>query len=139
VQLAQVGQVPTPRALYRFRRDLGDAIPGVILLALADAAGSRGMEETGTALTSEGWVRHVTYMNSLLVRSLEGRGIVDAPRLLTGADIMALLGIPPGPEIGRLLEALAEAQGTGVVTDIETARAFVVGAAARAETEHTGP
>ena len=55
-------------------------------------------------------------MNSLLVRSKEEEGIVDPPRLLTGRDIIARLGVPEGPAVGRLLEALREAQAAGEVT-----------------------
>lgn len=118
VQLAAVGEAPTRRALYRFYRDLGDAVPAVLLLALADAAASRGERLDDRP-------RHVAYMNSLLVRSREEEGIVDAPRLLTGRDIMQELGIPEGPRIGQLLEALREAQAAGEVTDRRAALAFV--------------
>ena len=120
VQLAQVGEAPTRRALYRFYRDVGDAARGVLLLALADAAAARGAK-----MTSEGWVRHVEYMNSVLVRSKEEEGIVDPPRLLTGRDIMTRLGVPEGPAVGRLLEALREAQAVGDVTDADGALEFV--------------
>jgi poly(A) polymerase len=120
VQLAQVGEAPTRRALYRFYRALGDGVPGVLVLALADAAASRG-----PAMTPGGWQRHVAYMNSLLVRSNHEEGIVDQAQLLDGNDIMKGLGIPAGPMIGKLLEALREAQAAGEVTDVEGARAFV--------------
>ena len=120
VQLAQVGEVPTRRALYRFHRDLGDAARAVLFLALADAAAARGPR-----MTSEGWARHVGYMNSLLVRFRKEEGIVDPPRFLTGHDIIVRLGVPEGPVIGRLLEALREAQAAGEVTDIDGALAFV--------------
>ncbi|MEK7693707.1 MAG: HDIG domain-containing metalloprotein [Chloroflexota bacterium] len=120
VQLAQPGEAPTRRALYRFHRDLGDAARAVLLLALADAAGARGPQ-----MTSEGWSRHVRYMNSLLVRSMKEEGIVDPPRLLTGDDIISKLGVPEGPAIGRLLEALREAQAAGEVTDLDGALEFV--------------
>ena len=120
VQLAQVGEVPTRRALYRFHRDLGDAARAVLLLALADAAAARGPR-----MTSEGWARHVGYMNSLLVRSNQEEGIVDPPRLLTGRDIIERFGLSPGPVIGRLLESLREAQAAGEVIDLDGALAFV--------------
>lgn len=120
VQLAQVGEAPTRRALYRFHRDLGDAAQAVLLLALADAAGARGPK-----MTSEGWSRHVRYMNSLLVRSMKEEGIVDPPRFLTGDDIISKLGVPEGPAIGRLLEALREAQAAGEVTGLDGALEFV--------------
>ena len=64
-------------------------------------------------------------MNSLLVRSKEVEGIVQPPRLVSGHDIMSVLGLPEGPAIGRLLEALREAQAVGEVHDTEEALAFV--------------
>ncbi|MEX0751089.1 MAG: HD domain-containing protein [Dehalococcoidia bacterium] len=120
VQLAQKGAAPTRKALYRFYRDLPHAIPAVLLLSLADGAAS-----AGPRLTPEGWAAQVRYMNSLLVRSQEEEGIVSPPRLLTGRDIMRELGESEGPHIGRLLEALTEAQAAGEVTDTRGALAFV--------------
>jgi hypothetical protein len=76
-------------------------------------------------MTPEGWRRQAAYMNSLLVRSFEDEGIVHPPRLLTGYDIMSALSLPEGPAIGRLLNALEEAQAAGDVTDREQALAFV--------------
>lgn len=120
VQLAQVGDAPTRRALYRFYRDLGDAVPAVLMISLADMAASRGPR-----LESAEWSRHVRYMNSLLVRSYDDEGILDPPRLLSGDDIMSRFGLKEGPAIGRVLEALREAQGAGEVTDREQAWQFV--------------
>jgi putative nucleotidyltransferase with HDIG domain len=119
IQLAQIGEAPTRRALYRFYRDLGDAVPAVLLLALADAAAARGGQ-----MTRDGWSRQVAYMNSLLVRSREEEGIVHPPRLLSGRDIMSELELPAGPAIGRLLAAIEEAQAAGDVHDRKGALAF---------------
>ncbi len=120
VQLAQVGDAPTARALYRFHRDTGDALEGVILLSLADGAAA-----AGDRLTRQGWARQVAYMNSLIVRLQGEGGIVHAPRLLTGHDIMSEFGISEGPRIGRLLEAVREAQAAGEVHDRDGALTFV--------------
>lgn len=128
-QLAQLGEVPTRRALYRFYRDVGDALPALLLLALADGASARG-----PALTKDEWRRQVAYMNALLVRSVEEEGIVSPPRLLTGNDIMSELGLAQGPIIGRLLAALEEAQAAGEITDTESALRFVTEHARREET-----
>jgi putative nucleotidyltransferase with HDIG domain len=119
VQLAQIGEAPTRRALYRFYRDLGDAAPAMLLLALADAAAARG-----GGMTRDGWSRQVAYMNGLLVRSKEEEGIVHPPRLLSGHDIMSELELPEGPAVGRLLAAIEEAQAAGDVHDREGALAF---------------
>jgi putative nucleotidyltransferase with HDIG domain len=120
VQLAQVGEAPSRRALHRFFKDLGDAAVAVLFLSLADGAAA-----SGPRLTRDGWRRQAAYMNSLLVRSFEDEGIVHPPRLLTGYDIMSALSLPEGPAIGRLLNALEEAQAAGDVTDRDQALAFV--------------
>jgi poly(A) polymerase len=120
VQLAAAGEAPSRRAIYRFYRALGDAVPAVLFLALADAAASRGPR-----MTPEGWTRHVRYMGSLLVRTNEDAGIVDPPRLLTGRDIMSRFGVPEGPRVGELLEELREAQAVGDIRDRSGALRFI--------------
>jgi hypothetical protein len=55
------------------------------------------------------------------------------PRLITGHDLMDALGLTPGPLVGRLLEAVQEAQAAGEVTTREQALAL-----ARQELERTG-
>jgi hypothetical protein len=64
-------------------------------------------------------------MNSLIVRLQGEGGIVHAPRLLTGRDIMSEFGLAEGPRIGELLESLREAQAVGEVNDRESALTFV--------------
>jgi tRNA nucleotidyltransferase (CCA-adding enzyme) len=51
----------------------------------------------------------------------EGREIFDPPRLLTGEDVQELLGIPPGPAMGRALAAVRQAQIDGQVRTREAA------------------
>lgn len=121
VQLAQVGEAPTKRALYRFNRALGEAMPDVLLLALADAAASRG-----PSLTRAAWARQVAYMNSLLVRSTDREaGILRQTSFLDGHGVMKAAGIPAGRLVGQLLEALHEAEAVGEVTSAGDARRFV--------------
>ena len=57
----------------------------------------------------------------------EGEVLFDPPRLVTGADVQELLGIPPGKEIGRVLDAVREAQVEGRVRTREEAVAVVRG------------
>ena len=57
----------------------------------------------------------------------EGKILFDPPRLVTGADVQKLLGIPPGKEIGRVLDAVREAQVEGRVRTREEAVAVVRG------------
>jgi len=55
----------------------------------------------------------------------EGKILFDPPRLVTGADVQQLLGIPPGKEVGRVLDAVREAQVEGRVRTREEAVAVV--------------
>jgi hypothetical protein len=45
----------------------------------------------------------------------EGGTLFDPPRLLTGGEVQELLGIPPGPEVGKALAAVRQAQVDGKV------------------------
>ncbi len=119
-QLGQPGELPSRRALHRYFRDTGDAAESVLLLSLADALAARG-----PGMTVEAWQGYVSYIGLVLARRNEDPTIVRPARLLTGAGIMAELGIEPSREVGRLLAALEEAQASSEVTTREQALAFV--------------
>lgn len=55
----------------------------------------------------------------------EGATLIDPPRLLGGAEVQQILGIPPGPGVGRALEAVLAAQVEGRVRTREEAVALV--------------
>lgn len=111
---------PGRRAAYRFYRDTGDAGVGVVLLVLADTIAVWGLK------LEKGHWRTLLHAAQLLLQAyFEKHTEVVAPQpLLNGHDLMAL-GIPQGPAIGQLLEALREAQAVRDVVSRETAEAFV--------------
>lgn len=106
---------------HRFWYGLGENGLDVILLGLADFLGIYGVElaqqallervETATVLLDAWYVHYDALVNPKL--------------LMSGDDIMALLGIGPGPAVGRLLTALREAQAVGDVRSVGEARVFV--------------
>jgi tRNA nucleotidyltransferase/poly(A) polymerase len=55
----------------------------------------------------------------------EGAVLLDPPRLLGGAEVQQILGIPPGPGVGRALDAVLAAQVDGKVRTKEEAVALV--------------
>jgi tRNA nucleotidyltransferase/poly(A) polymerase len=55
----------------------------------------------------------------------EGEALFDPPRLLTGDEVQELLGIPSGPEVGRALGAVRQAQVDGEVRTREEAVALL--------------
>jgi hypothetical protein len=51
--------------------------------------------------------------------------LVAPPQLIDGRDVMQTLGLPPGPRIGELLEAVREAQAEGRVCNRQEALQFL--------------
>lgn len=126
VQMAQQG-LPTRRAIYRFFRDTGDAGIETLFLSLADH-----LATVGPRLNEAGWRRHVALTSYILQKRLADTDIVSPPKLLRGDDLMAALGLGPGPLVGRLLEAVREAQAAGEVSNREEALALAQRLAAQA-------
>ena len=115
-QLAAPGETPTLRALYRFFRELGDEVPDLLALNLADGAAAAGPRQTAAQ-----WQAHVAYTGWILRQRTERESLVKPKRLVTGHDLMAELGMDPGPELGRVLDALAEAEAAGELVTREDA------------------
>jgi poly(A) polymerase len=117
MHLAASGE-PTPRARYRFYRDLGPDTRDLLLLVLCDSAAVRG--ESPLAL----WPR-MALVRELLAGWEEQRLSEPREPLLRGGDVMARFGLPPGPEVGRLLARAREAQALGLVGTREEALAYL--------------
>lgn len=77
----------------------------------------------GDPAVLERWRREVHVLADLARR--EGAVLFDPPRLLTGAEIQELLGIAPGPEMGRVLKTVRQAQIDGRVRTKEEAVGFL--------------
>ncbi len=115
-QTAPPGELPSAKAIYRYRRDLGDLAVDVLYLNMADYIAAKGppMLEPGYELSD--WQRHCGVVRALLTgddgQRPEGRpGAV----LLDGNDIMAEFSLAPGPMVGELLEMVAEAGAAGEI------------------------
>jgi putative nucleotidyltransferase with HDIG domain len=114
----------TPRARYRFHRDLGEEVPDLVCLALCDAAGTTGREPEAVY---HGATRAL--LEGLLAGLAPAREEAAAPPLVRGGDVMDALGLPPGPEVGRLLARAREAQALGLVRTREEALRWLAGRA----------
>jgi len=110
----------TRKAIYHFFRDAGDAGVDVLILALADQLATRG--EALRTVHREHWLRYLRLAHLLLEHYFrKPMEAVAPPTLVTGGDVMSLLGLPPGPEVGRILEEVREAQAEGKVRTREEA------------------
>ncbi|HTM67699.1 MAG TPA: HD domain-containing protein [Candidatus Binatia bacterium] len=99
---------------------LKDRLAGRRLLHLACADAAASLRPDGSA--------DLGTLRALLatLREMEDREEA-APSLLTGDDVMAMTGMGPGPGVGKLLDALKEAQLRGEVADIDHAKELIRG------------
>lgn len=94
------------REQYFFFQQVGAIFPALVVLAVA-------MDVSIEAIAP------------LVERFLDPRDPVAHPTpLLTGRDLMTQLKLPPGPQIGQLLEALQIAQAEGKISTPEEALQF---------------
>jgi tRNA nucleotidyltransferase/poly(A) polymerase len=116
------------RSLYRYFRDCGPAGIDVLLLSLADLLG-----KATPPVAPERWRMRLAAVRQMLESYFENHDDhLDPAPLVDGDDLMARLQLSPGPEIGRLLEALREAQAAGEVSTRDQALDL-------AASLHTGP
>ena len=118
--LSNAPDLPTRRAIYRYFRDTGDVGIDTLFLSLADHLATRG-----PSLEMSAWLEHVEVTQYMLTKRYEEEKIVSPPKLVDGHVLMEKFGIEPGPEVGRLLEAIREAQASGEITTEEDALDYV--------------
>jgi poly(A) polymerase len=110
----------TRRAMYRFFRDTKDYGIDILLLSLADHLATHGPD---TDL--QRWVERLGLISQMFdVYFSKHEEVVAPPPLVNGNDIMQELGLPPGKQIGVILEAIREAQASGEVVTKEDALAL---------------
>lgn len=111
------GELPSRRAVYRFFRDAGESAVDLILLGLADVRGTRGH-----TLTDEAWSAWIEVARTLAENLWDRpQDSVRPPRIVDGHALMDELGITPGPDVGQILDAIREAQATGMIHTREEA------------------
>ena len=115
-QMAQPGEMPTHRAIYRFFRDAGDVAIDTLFFSLADHLAARGPN-----LDSQHWIEHTNMVRYILSVRQEKKEVIQPPKLLDGYDLMNIFGLQPGPEIKKALETIREMQAMGEITTREEA------------------
>jgi tRNA nucleotidyltransferase/poly(A) polymerase len=111
------------RTIYRYFRTWGAAGVEAVLLALA-----RYLAEMEGPPAAEAWNNVLEAASALLRGYFDAHAaLVAPPPLLSGDDLLAGLGLEPGPQVGELLEAVREAQAAGEVNDRAAALAFARG------------
>lgn len=120
--LAGRGQL-SARAVRRLLQACGPDLPGLFALGLADTMAGRGPQRPPEA--EERLL--VLYEQVADLRDSQLAQALAAPPLLDGRQLMAGLGLAPGPAVGRLLRLLREAQLDGLVSTRQQALAWARG------------
>ncbi len=119
--LAQMDKPASRRAIFRYFRDTDSAGLDVALLALADHLGT--FDGIGH---KPDWHKLIQIVSQLFNAYFEQYDVTVAPELLlNGRFVMQELNLKPGPEIGRLLRLLQEAQAAGEITTRAEAINFI--------------
>jgi poly(A) polymerase len=99
------------RAIYRYFRDVSPVAVDTVLLNLCDYLSARGPR-----LTDAEFQRFLGLLSDILSRGLKPEPERYTEDLLVdGYQVQERYGLQPGPEIGRLLGALRDAESSGVV------------------------
>ncbi len=109
-RLEQEGKLDR-RTIFRYFRAAGNGGVELALCSLADLVATFGPN-----LKEDRWSRRLQTVETLLTHYFERyEETVAPPPLITGVDLIIELGIESGPEIGRLLGLLREAQAAGEI------------------------
>jgi putative nucleotidyltransferase with HDIG domain len=117
------------RDVYRYMRQCEPVEVEVTVLSVADRLSTRGPRTREEAVES-----HVALARGLVAEALAWRSGDRARGPLSGNDLIAALGLEPGPEVGRLLDAIDQAAFAGEVRTRDEALAL----ARREAAEKTG-
>jgi tRNA nucleotidyltransferase/poly(A) polymerase len=107
-----------PRGMRRLVREAGEDLPLLVLHAACDARATKGPNAVAR------WRRLRAVLLELLALHRRRRRR-PLPRLVDGDDVMRILNIRGGPEVGRVLERIRERQESGRLTDRDQALAYL--------------
>ena len=97
------------RAVHAYLSETGPVAVDTLLLSVADRLATRGRKH------DEAIARHLEVARELLGPALDWHEHGPPAPLVRGDELARELGIEPGPELGRLLAELAEAQYAGEI------------------------
>ncbi len=108
------------KAIYNFFKKVGDLASDVIFISALDVGSTRRLNGQVNKAIS-----YWEYINNLLNKYYNMQSKIIEP-LLNGKEIMEILGIKEGPEIGNIIEKLKEAQALGKIEEKDEAIKFVI-------------
>ena len=111
------------RTAYGYLKATEPVSADTLLLSVADRLATRGRKH------DEAIAQHLEVARELLAPALDWHEHGPPRPLVRGDELARELGIEPGPELGRLLAEIAEAQYAGEISSKEDALRYARGAA----------
>jgi len=119
--LARLGKDISPKDIYCYFRDAGDAGIDASFLVMADV-----LAAYRSSLPQDLWLNLLAVVERVWEAWWnQHQEMVDPPQILTGSDLRHHFNILPGPVVGAGLEAVREAQVEGKVATKEDAFNFL--------------
>ena len=110
-QLAEGKGDTSPLGIYRMFRQYGESMLDICILGLADTLGK--FQQTPP---EEYWQKELDAARLLLEAWFEKHSEwISPPRLVDGNELMHLLALKPGSEVGEILEQVRELQAAGQI------------------------
>ena len=106
----------TPRrGLRRFIHLAARSLPRQLALYMADRMSKGDLDERAEAFVRSCWELYLT----------EGDELITPLRLVSGEDVMEVMGLPASPEVGRVMESILRLQVAGELCSREEAMAYL--------------
>ena len=121
-QLLKNREEMSDKAIMRMFRKIGEQTPEEIILAMADRLSARGPEISDDIVNE-----NIKGLYWLLEKYKESMEKVVIPKLLSGHEVMEILGLSRGKEVGIIINALHEAQISGDINTRDEAIGFIKG------------
>ncbi len=112
--------VLTHRATFRFFRDMGDNVIDLLMLALSDWHSYKGLRHHDPSMLK----KQEAVLKELIKRYFDEKEKPAMPKIIDGNILMNRLKLKPGPQIGKLLNKIKEAQYLGKIARTEDALAL---------------
>ncbi len=114
----------TPRAIFRYFRDAGEACVSILLISIADQRATKG------PLTSKiSRIHHEKISLGLIKEYFKRKKTKKPPRLINGDDLIKKFKLEPSPLIGKILREIEELQAIGKVKNkkeaLRSAKKFI--------------
>ncbi len=124
LNVGRTGEIST-KACIRLIKTVGPELLGLFLLAMADARAGKGELQPQDIETELGDL----LARVLSVQKEKVQPVLEAPRLLTGNDLIKELGLTPGPLFKKILQKVQDAQMEQQITTREQALALAISCA----------